>query len=403
VAYGRLLFMKITDLKVWVTVPERSSVDGSPSGRSYVFLRIDTDEGISGFGEATSSGGGGSIVVGNMIKFLRNSTAERDFRETIIGENPEHTELIWHKLFRRFTGGGGFGGFVTTMLSGIDIALWDIKGKAAGKPIYEILGGGPLREEIELYTHVAPGDPIKAAAEAKMLAKQGFKALKTDPFMPEMRQHHRKYMQGSISPEGAALAIETISAIREGVGKNIDILIDCHGNFDVPTAIAMARKLEPFHIGWYEEPVQPNSNQALKHVKESVSVPICVGERLYTRWDFIPVLKDRLAEFLMPDILWTGGISEFYKIANLAESFYVPVSPHDASGPINIMAGAHTMMTVPNFYKLEFNHAQLDSHNSLIDRPLDIVDGKLKMSEKPGLGIELDVEFIEAHLDEDWN
>jgi galactonate dehydratase len=105
----------------------------------------------------------------------------------------------------------------------------------------------------------------------------------------------------------------------------------------------------------------------------------------------------------MPDILWTGGISEFHKIANLAESFYIPVSPHDASGPINIMAGAHTMMTVPNFYKLEFNHAQLDSHNSLIDRPLDIVDGKLKMSEDPGLGIELDVEFIEAHLDEDWN
>ncbi|HIA76412.1 MAG TPA: mandelate racemase/muconate lactonizing enzyme family protein [Dehalococcoidia bacterium] len=395
--------MKITDLKVWVTVPERSSVDGSPSGRSYVFLRIDTDEGISGFGEATSSGGGGSIVVGNMIEFLRNSTAERDFRETIIGENPEHVELIWHKLFRRFTGGGGFGGFVTTMLSGIDIALWDIKGKAAGKPIYEILGGGPLREEIELYTHVDPGDPIKAADQAKMLAKQGFRALKTDPFMPEMRQHHRRYMQGSISPEGAALATDTISAIREGVGESVDILIDCHGNFDVPTAIAMARKLEPFNIGWYEEPVQPNSNQALKHVKESVSVPICVGERLYTRWDFIPVLKDRLAEFLMPDILWTGGISEFHKIANLAESFYIPVSPHDASGPINIMAGAHTMMTVPNFYKLEFNHAQLDSHNSLIDRPLDIVDGKLKMSEDPGLGIELDVEFIEAHLDEDWN
>jgi len=394
--------MKITDLKVWVTVPERSSVDGSPSGRSYVFLRIDTDEGISGFGEATSSGGGGSIVVGNMIEFLRNSTAERDFRETIIGENPEHVDLIWHKLFRRFTGGGGFGGFVTTMLSGIDIALWDIKGKAAGKPIYEILGGGPLREEIELYTHVDPGDPIKAANQAKVLAKQGFKALKTDPFMPEMRQHHRRYMQGSISPEGAELATETISAIREGVGENIEILIDCHGNFDVPTAIAMARKLEPFNIGWYEEPVQPNSNQALKHVKESVSVPICVGERLYTRWDFIPVLKDRLAEFLMPDILWTGGITEFHKIATLAESFYVPVSPHDASGPINIMAGAHTMMTIPNFYKLEFNHAQLDSHNSLIDKPLDIVDGKLKMSETPGLGIELDVEFIEAHLDEDW-
>ena len=126
--------MKIVDLKIWVTRPNVNS-------RSYVFLRIDTDEGISGIGEATSSGGGGSIIVGNILNFLKNSTVKEDFRETLIGENPEHVDLIWHKLFRRFTGGGGFGGFVTTVMSGIDIAVWDIKGKIANKPIYEILGG----------------------------------------------------------------------------------------------------------------------------------------------------------------------------------------------------------------------------------------------------------------------
>ena len=126
--------MKITDLKVWVPSPE-------PGGRSFVFLRIDTDEGISGIGEASSSGGGGSLIVGKMLEFLKSSTVEQDFRETLLGENPEHIDRIWHKLYRRFTGGGGAGGFVTTMLSGVDIALWDIKGKSCGKPIYEILGG----------------------------------------------------------------------------------------------------------------------------------------------------------------------------------------------------------------------------------------------------------------------
>ena len=386
--------MKITDLKVWVTRPEAR-------GRSFVFLRIDTDEGISGIGEATSSGGGGSIIVGNMARFLRDATLQQDFRETLIGENPDDIDSLWHKLYRRFTGGGGSGGFVTTLLSGIDIALWDIKGKVMGRPIYQLFGG-PVWDNVLLYTHVAPGKPEDAAAHAKSLVAEGYTALKTDPFSPEMSQHHRRYMRGAISPSGANNGIETIAAMREAVGPDIEILIDCHGNFNVPTAINMARRLEPYDIGWYEEPVQPDSNDALKHVKESINVPICVGERLYTRFDFVPIFKERLAEYIMPDILWTGGISEMRKIANMAEAFYIPISPHDASGPVNVLSGAHTMMTVPNFYRLEFNRAALDIHNALVDPPLDIRDGYLYLSDRPGLGVELNVEYLEAHPDPDW-
>ncbi|MBH27518.1 MAG: mandelate racemase [Chloroflexi bacterium] len=388
--------MKIVDLKIWVTRPNVNS-------RSYVFLRIDTDEGISGIGEATSSGGGGSIIVGNILNFLKNSTVKEDFRETLIGENPEHVDLIWHKLFRRFTGGGGFGGFVTTVMSGIDIALWDIKGKIANKPIYEILGGGPVRDQIEMYTHVQPGDPSYAANQAKELVSKGFKTIKLDPFQPEMKQHHRRYIQGMISPKAATLGQDTVAAIRESVGPEIEILIDCHGNFNVPTAIKIAKMLEPYNIGWFEEPVQPNSNEALKQVKESVHVPICVGERLYTRWDFLPILKENLAEYLMPDILWTGGISELYKISTLAETFYVPVSPHDASGPINILAGAHTMMTVPNFFKLEMNHSSLPTLNMMITEPININQGYLELPSRPGLGVELNEDYLESHLDPDWS
>ena len=161
--------------------------------------------------------------------------------------------------------------------------------------------------------------------------------------------------------------------------------------------------LEPYNIGWFEEPVQPNSNEALKQVKESVNVPICVGERLYTRWDFLPILKENLAEYLMPDILWTGGISELYKISTLAETFYVPVSPHDASGPINILAGAHTMMTVPNFFKLEMNHSSLPTLNMMITEPININQGYLELPSRPGLGVELNEDYLESHLDPDWS
>ena len=385
--------MKITDLKVWLTKPKGST-------RTYVFLRIDTDEGVSGFGEATSSGGGGSVVVGHMLRLLRDSTVAEDFRESLIGQDPENVDLIWHKLFRRFTGGGGHGGFVTTMISGVDIALWDIKGKAAGKPIYRLFGG-PVRDAVPLYTHVGSGDPHAAATQTKALLAEGYVALKTDPFV-EMRQHHRRYMRGAISAQGAAQAVENMAAIREAAGPNVDLLIDCHGNFNVPTAINMARKMEPYDIGWFEEPVPPNSYEALRQVRESINLPICVGERLYTRFDYVPIFKDRLAEYVMPDVVWMGGISELRKVANMAEAYYVPISPHDASGPLNILAGAHTMMTVPNLYRLEFGRAALDTHNALIDHPLDIRDGVLHLSERPGLGVELDVEYMEAHPDPDW-
>lgn len=386
--------MKITDLKVWVTKPENST-------RSFVFLNIETDQGITGIGEATSSGGGGSLIVGQMLRILGNTTITTDFRNSLLGENPLNIEHIWHKLYRRFTGGGGYGGFVTTLLSGVDIALWDIQGKVLGKPIYDLFGG-TFRDKLPLYTHVIPDSPEASAEHAKQLVSNGFKAMKTDPFFPEMQKHHRNYIEGSISVSGAIKGIETIASIREAVGDSIEILVDAHGNFNVPTAIHLGNRLEEYHITWFEEPVQPDSNEALRQVKESVNVPISVGERLYTRWGFVPILKDRLTDYIMPDILWTGGITELRKISILAEPFYIPVSPHDANGPINIVAGAHVMMTIPNFYKLEYSTSLGTTYNKLITEPLDIENGFLHLSKKPGLGIELDIDYIEANPDPDW-
>lgn len=366
-----------------------------------MFFHVETDEGITGIGEATSSGGGGSLVVGHMLQTLHNTSVTSDFRDSLLGEDPLNIEKIWHKLYRRFTGGGGHGGFVTTLLSGIDIALWDIKGKVYNQPVYELLGG-PLWDRIPLYTHVVPHSPKAAVDHAKSLLKNGYTAMKTDPFWPEMADQHRRYMSGTISQSGAAKAIETVAAIRECIGPDVELLIDAHGNFNVPTAINMANKLDPYEITWFEEPVQPDSKDALRQVKESVGVPICVGERLYTRWDFVPILTEALADYIMPDILWTGGITEFRKIAILAEPFYVPVSPHDANGPINIIAGAHTMMSVPNIYRLEYSTELGALYSDMITRPLDIRDGYLYLSNRPGLGVELNIDYLEAHQDPDW-
>ncbi|MEZ4621726.1 MAG: mandelate racemase/muconate lactonizing enzyme family protein [Caldilineaceae bacterium] len=183
-------------------------------------------------------------------------------------------------------------------------------------------------------------------------------------------------------------------------------MIDAHGLYNVPTAVRLANKMAEYKIHWFEEPVPPESWKALKQVKEQVSTPICTGERLHTRWEFVPIFENGLADFVMPDVTWTGGISELKKIATMAEAYYIPISPHDASGPVNVIAGAQVMMTVPNFYKLEVHRYDLSSYNILLDQPLDIRSGHLYVPDRPGLGIELNVDVLkkyEASLDDTAN
>ena len=160
------------------------------------------------------------------------------------------------------------------------------------------------------------------------------------------------------------------ATIRETAGPDIELLIDAHGRFDVPTAIRLCRSLEDAgQIDWFEEPVPVESYHALKQVRERVSAAISVGERLHTRWEFVPILENELADYIMPDVTWAGGISELKKIATLAEAYYVPITPHDASGPINVIAGAQVMMTVPNFYRIETSRYDLSRYNQLHRNP----------------------------------
>ncbi len=384
--------MKITKVTPWlISAPapylDTANDNKEPRQREYVFIEVSTDEGITGWGEIT-----GTLPVANRSV----CAALRHVSDLIEGDDPRLIEMIWNKIFRSFTYMGSRGA-TTNIISAIDIALWDIRGKVLGLPISELFGG-PVRDGVPIYCHPQNGSSIEEMVQhVKAIVETGQKALKLDPFQPHHEEESNGYLTGKLSAESENLGADRIAAIREAVGPDIEVMIDCHGRFDAPTAIRLAKALEPYNIWWFEEPVPVESTHALRQVRENVDVPICVGERLHTRWEFVPILENELADFIMPDVTWTGGISEIKKIATMAEAYYVPISPHDASGPVNVLAGAHAMASVPNHYRVETSRAKLNAYDEYIDHPLDIRGDKIYLSDRPGLGIELDRDYMRGH------
>ncbi|MBP48732.1 MAG: mandelate racemase [Acidiferrobacteraceae bacterium] len=384
--------MKITKVTPWlISAPapylDTANDNKEPRQREYVFIEVSTDEGITGWGEIT-----GTLPVANRSV----CAALRHVSDLIEGDDPRLIEMIWNKIFRSFTYMGSRGA-TTNIISAIDIALWDIRGKVLGLPISELFGG-PVRDGVPIYCHPQNGSSIEEMVQhVKAIVETGQKALKLDPFQPHHEEESNGYLTGKLSAESENLGADRIAAIREAVGPDIEVMIDCHGRFDAPTAIRLAKALEPYNIWWFEEPVPVESTHALRQVRENVGVPICVGERLHTRWEFVPILENELADFIMPDVTWTGGISEIKKIATMAEAYFVPISPHDASGPVNVLAGAHAMASVPNHYRVETSRAKLNAYDEYIDHSLDIRGDKIYLSDRPGLGIELDRDYMRGH------
>ena len=379
--------MKITKLVPWLV-----ATTGSGWGE-YFFVEVRTDQGLTGWGEITTTTKTANRAVAGII---------RQLNDLLIGEDPARIEHIWNKVFRSFTYMGTRGA-ASHVVSGIDIALWDIRGKALGLPIYELLGG-KIRDDILLYTH-----PLRRlldndetlVQEIRAIVDSGHTALKFDPFPHEHGEspNNDDYLGGGMSKLGEKSAARMSARIREVAGPDIEILIDAHGRFNVPTAIRLCRSLEDAaQIDWFEEPVPVESYSALQQVRERVNCAITVGERLHTRWEFAPILEKRLADYIMPDVTWAGGISELKKISTMAEAYYIPVSPHDASGPINVMAGAQVMMTVPNFYRLETSRYDLSKYNDFLEVPLDNSHGRLKVPALPGLGLNMNMDYMRGNI-----
>jgi galactonate dehydratase len=360
--------MKITDIKTFVVDCYRTN---------WVFVKIYTDEGISGIGEAT-------------LEYKENAVcgAVRDLERYLTGKNPLDIEAHYHNIYRDAYWRGG--AVLMSALSAVETALWDINARALNVPVYRLLGG-KVRDRVKIYVNgwfAGAREPGEFAEHAEKTIKKGIKALKWDPFGDA-------YM----NIENAKLdkALKNIAAVREAVGFDIDLLIEGHGRFNVPTAIKIAKEIEPFKPVFFEEPVPPDDLDALAYVRDKSPVSIAAGERLYTRRAFKELFEKRAADYIQPDISHAGGIMELRKIAAMAEAYYLSFAPHNPSGPVASAAALQLAACTPNFEILEIMATDVPWRKSITNEKLIYNDGYIEIPDKPGLGIKLTEDEAKKH------
>ena len=360
--------MKITEIKTFICHAYRTN---------WVFVKVLTDAGLHGVGEATLE-----------HRELTVAQAVRELERSLVGKDPHNIEALWHQVYRDAYWRGG--PVLMSALSGVEMALWDIKGKALGVPVWQLLGG-KVRDSIPCYANgwFAPAKtPDEFAAKARLAVQAGFRGLKWDPF-------GAAYLE--IDKRGLREALKCVEAVVSAVGPEVDILIEGHGRFNVPTAIRIAHALEDFDIHWFEEPVPPDNLEALVEVKQRSRVPIAAGERLYSRWDYQRFFTLRCADYAQPDVSHVGGIMEVKKIAAQAEALHLAICPHNPSGPVANAASLQLAACVPNFSVLETMSADVPHRREISTERVGFENGAMRIPDAPGLGIDLDEEAIAAH------
>ncbi|MBE3101126.1 MAG: galactonate dehydratase [Firmicutes bacterium] len=357
--------MKIIDLKLYVVQPR------------WLFLKVETDEGIAGWGEPIIEGRAATV-----------KAAVEELKYYLLGKNPLNIEDHWQVMYR-----GGFyrgGPEVMSAISGIDQALWDIKGKFLNVPVYELLGGA-CRDKIKVYSWIGGDRPsdIKEAALEKY--QQGYKAIK----MNATEEMH--YID---SFEKVEEVLNRVAAIRDALGYKLDIGIDFHGRIHKSMSKVLAHELDQFKLMFIEEPVLPQNNEALREIANHTSIPIAVGERMFSRWDFKNLLIEGYVDIIQPDLSHAGGISECRKIASMAEAFDVAVAPHCPLGPIALASCVQMDMCTPNVFIQEQSLGiHYNQGSDLLDYLKDPTvyeydQGFIKVPYGPGLGIEINEEKV---------
>ena len=357
--------MKISAINLYMVPPR------------WLFLKITTDAGLAGWGEPVVEGKAATVAA-----------AVREFEDYLIGKDPLTIEDHWQVMYRGYFYRGG--PETMSAISGIDQALWDIKGKHYGVPVYEMLGG-KCRDKLRVYSWIGGDRPDDIVNAAREKIEQGFDAVK----MNATEELH--YVD---SFKKVQAVVDRVEALRDAFGYDLDIGVDFHGRVHKPMAKVLAKALDPYRLFFIEEPVMPQNNEALRDVAMNTSTPIATGERMFSRWDFKNLLSDGYADILQPDLSHAGGISECKKIASMAEAYDMAIAPHCPLGPIALAACIQLDACTPNAVIQEQSIGiHYNQGNDVLDyladpRVFAYSDGYVDIPSKPGLGIEINEEKV---------
>ncbi len=364
--------MKIRDIETYcMQVGARPAVPGSAAAgitaeadfrgsRNWLFVRVLTDEGVYGVGECS----GWPRVV---------ETAVQDLKHVLIGEDPAHIDRLWQRMLLAFMGHGQVGTVGGGAMSGIEMALWDIKGKVLGQPVWNLLGGR-FRDRIRVYGHA------KTPERAHELLERGYTGVKVG-------------FTGAVD-------IDRVAAVREAVGASIDVMVDAHGPswMTVKDAILVGRALEPLDLLFYEDPIAPENIDGYERIRDAVDIPLAAGERVSTIWGLRPLIERDLVDVIQPDTGRAGGITQMRKMAAMAEAHFITMAPHSGSlGPVAEFAALHVMATIPNALMLERVELDWPGRYDIVTPVLKVVDGHLPVPDAPGLGVDLVLDEIRKY------
>lgn len=357
--------MKITEIRTFVMDAFRTN---------WTFIKVETDAGLYGWGEAS---------LGTQEAALSGCVS--DLKRLIIGRDPREIEKMYFEVYRDIYWKGG--PVLMSAISGIEMAMWDITGKYFNAPVYALMGG-KMRDSVRMYANawfVGANTPEEFAAYARKAVALGVTALKWDPF-------GKAYM--TLTGEELERASAIVGAVRDAVGPHVDLLIECHGRFNVYTALRIARELRQYHIMLMEEPCPPDNLSVLAEIRAKSPVPVSAGERVYTKFGFEDLFSRNAVDIVQPDVFHAGGMSEARKIAAMAEAKHIPVSFHNPSGPVSNAAILQLAACTPNFLIHEIMLTDGSFRRRITDETVEFDNGFIRIPDRPGLGIEVNESIL---------